>query len=387
MRGSLRRLTLDRLGRIDEALVTRAVLPRGAGRRVGGDARVRAGSRGRPCRRSCCGRAWRRPTRSRPSGPTGVNLIGCDERFWQLGDGRWQPRAAGRQRDRAQPSRWPSSWASASATRSCCRLPRPGRHPGRKPAGPQSARPCAASGSRSATIIPAEGLGRFGLRPTQHAAAQRLCLAWPASKRNLASQAGPMRSSPLDRTAADAAQQATAPAPVRPKLDDYGIQVQAERKRSRRGTSTSRPTGCSSSRRQSGRSWRPWRTIPLSLRERAGVRETCRFSRPSPIWPTRSPAAIAQIPYSTVTAIDFDGRSRRWGRLVSPTGKPVAAAGRRRDRAELLGGRGPPGQAGRHDPRRPTSSRRARTARSARRRCRSAWRRSSSWPARPTIRP
>ena len=62
MRGSLRHLTLDRLGRIDEASGDRPLLPGRAGRRIG-----------RRCRRFCSARAWKTPIRSRPLGPTGSN--------------------------------------------------------------------------------------------------------------------------------------------------------------------------------------------------------------------------------------------------------------------------------------------------------------------------
>ena len=79
MRGSLRHLTLDRLGRIDEALVTshffRAALAEEAGQRG------RAGH-------SAASEPGNRRFADRRDVRIGCELIGCDERFWQLGDGR-----------------------------------------------------------------------------------------------------------------------------------------------------------------------------------------------------------------------------------------------------------------------------------------------------------
>ncbi len=54
-----------------------------------------------------------------------------------------------------------------------------------------------------------------------------------------------------------------------------------------------------------------------------------------------------EIPYSTVTAIDFDSQPPL-GPFVGQDGKPLRAAGRRRDRAQSLGRRPAARQAGRH---------------------------------------
>ncbi len=84
MRGSLRRLTLDRLGRIDQALVTdrffRAEL---AGQWAASRDDVAAAVPAILLRASLENADPRTPARANR-----VALVGCDDRFWQLGTGR-----------------------------------------------------------------------------------------------------------------------------------------------------------------------------------------------------------------------------------------------------------------------------------------------------------
>ena len=83
MQGSLHDLTLQRLGRIDEALVADRFFRASWPANWPNSPRSAATSP-TPCRRFSCGRALETPERDPPILANRVNLIGCDQRFWQL---------------------------------------------------------------------------------------------------------------------------------------------------------------------------------------------------------------------------------------------------------------------------------------------------------------
>ena len=80
--------------------------------------------------------------------------------------------------------------------------------------------------------------------------------------------------------------------------------------------------------------------LTLSQRERGVIfgRQRKPFSRSWSIWPTRSPSAGREIPYSTVAAIDF-AAGPPLETFFFPRRETAAAVGRRPDRAQFLGGR------------------------------------------------
>ncbi|MGQ9576021.1 MAG: ABC transporter permease, partial [Thermoguttaceae bacterium] len=163
MRASLRRLSLDRLGRIEYALVSerffrealagelaaRADLPRRSAAAV---PVILLRSSLEVPQSGGLARAWR------------VNLVGCDERFWQLGPGgpsrAPQPGQIVLNRPVAE------QLGVAEGGHVLVRLPRLGGIPGEMPLG-RRARTVTGEILVLSQIIPAEGLGRFSLRPNQ----------------------------------------------------------------------------------------------------------------------------------------------------------------------------------------------------------------------------
>ncbi|MGA2616758.1 MAG: ABC transporter permease, partial [Thermoguttaceae bacterium] len=202
MRGSLRQLTLDRLGRIDEALVADRFFRQELAGELAGSERPGATAGSSSSAESTGGQATRgthqeqvRPPILSDGGPPDaghgaiavapaillraslekadsqppvranqVNLVGCDERFWQLGHGG--PRRRPRPNEIVLNAPLAQCLAVAEGDAVVLRLPRPGAIPaesvlGRKQQTVRSLR------LRVREVLPAEGLGKFGLRPTQ----------------------------------------------------------------------------------------------------------------------------------------------------------------------------------------------------------------------------
>ncbi len=209
-----------------------------------------------------------------------VNLIGCDERFWQLA-------TAGRGdcpgRDEIVLNE-PLAQQLGVAVGDCGHPAAAAARgdPGRKPAGPEAARRSAACGSRSATVLPAEGLGRFGLRPAQQLAPQRLRLAGRAA--GAARPAGPGQRDPGGRPG-EAGQ--TADGRLSAGLADYGIHVQRT------------PQGYFNI--TSDRMLLEPAAEKAMLEALAGTERPARADLPGQHDRLRQ----AAIPYSTITAIDF----------------------------------------------------------------------------------
>jgi putative ABC transport system permease protein len=167
VRGSLRRLTLDRLGRIDEVLVTdrffsaqlAAQLQAAAGFRQHFSAAVPAilFPRGTLEKQGTTqsGRAAR------------VLIVGCGEAFWELGDADYRPaRTPGRDEIVLNAPLAGELQAEVGDT-VVLRLPKSNQVPADSPLGRKSDRIRAIPGLRVIEIIPAESLGRFSLTPTQ----------------------------------------------------------------------------------------------------------------------------------------------------------------------------------------------------------------------------
>lgn len=161
VRGSLRHLMLDRLGRIDDVLVSDRMFSTGlvtelnaspdfnASFDVALPAILLEGSSSQP---DSGARANR------------VSLIGCDERFWKLGSGGPQrPIAEG---DVVVNQSLADELAVKAGDEIVIRLPLPSDIPRDSPLGKKTEL-IANRRLRVAEVIAAEGLGRFGLRPNQ----------------------------------------------------------------------------------------------------------------------------------------------------------------------------------------------------------------------------
>lgn len=166
VRGSLRRLTLDRLGRIDEVLLTNrffrveladelsadegfqrdfhtaspAILfPRGTVEKPGGD---------------------------RPSRATQVVVVGCDEAFWKLGDPQIKPKQLPGQDEIVLNAPLAKDLGAAKDDEVVLRLPKANEVPADSPLGRKADR-IGSTRLKVVDIVPAESLGRFSLAASQ----------------------------------------------------------------------------------------------------------------------------------------------------------------------------------------------------------------------------
>jgi putative ABC transport system permease protein len=164
MRGSLRHLAIDRLGNIDEVLLAdhffRARLADELATQDDSGGEISAAAPAIVFSASV-----ENPSGDRPTRANGVQLIGCDERFWRLGGGRYAGPAL-RPREIVLNRTLADRLGVKPGDEIIVRLPRPGAIPadsalGQKRDTVQSFRLAVGE------IVPAEGLGHFGLRPTQ----------------------------------------------------------------------------------------------------------------------------------------------------------------------------------------------------------------------------
>ncbi len=165
MRGSLSHLALDRLGKIDEVLTGdrffRAQLAKELEKQ---DDAQKVVSAAVPI--IMLPASMENPRPRSPLRANHVELIACDERFWQLGPGP-RPEILPKAREIVVNRPLAEKLAVKPGDEVILRVPRLGVIPadsalGRKRETVQSLRLTVSA------IIPAEGLGRFSLRPTQH---------------------------------------------------------------------------------------------------------------------------------------------------------------------------------------------------------------------------
>jgi ABC-type antimicrobial peptide transport system permease subunit len=165
MRGSLRNLALERLENIDEALIAdRFFRVQLADELSQQDDAGKIISAAVPV--IILSASMENPAPSRPLRANRVELIGCDQRFWHLGPSL-NPAPSLKPREIVLNRPLAEKLAVKPGDEVIVRLPRPGAIPadsalGQKRDTVQNFR-LTVSG-----IIPADGIGRFGLRPTQH---------------------------------------------------------------------------------------------------------------------------------------------------------------------------------------------------------------------------
>lgn len=221
VRGSLRRLTLDRLGRIDDVLVAdRMFNPALANELNASPEFIQAFDVALPA-------ILLEGSLSQPD--TGaranrVTLLAADERFWQLGNGPKVTLADGE----VALNRPAADELSVKAGDDVVvRLPLPADIPPDSPLGKKTER-IASRRLRVAQVVAAEGLGRFSLRPNQQAprncylrlADLRIALDQP-EKVNAILAAGRDVDSPPD-----AASDARLADILQPRLADYGLKFE-----------------------------------------------------------------------------------------------------------------------------------------------------------------
>jgi ABC-type antimicrobial peptide transport system permease subunit len=163
MRGSLRHLTLERLGRIDSALVTdhlfRARWADEWAAEAAFSTRFAAAVPAILLRVSL-----ENPNPQSLARASRVDLIGCDARFWRLGSGG--PKQAPRAREIVLNGPLAEQLGVRAGDTVLLRLPRPGAVAADSPLG-NKRETIVTQRLTVCEVIPAEGLGRFGLRATQ----------------------------------------------------------------------------------------------------------------------------------------------------------------------------------------------------------------------------
>ena len=146
--------------------------------------------------------------------------------------GRWG-RAGQRSRSPTTKSRSPSrsraNWASKRATTSCCGFPIARRDSGRQPARRERRDTSSSRQLKVAAVLPAEGLARFGLVPSQQLPRNVFVPLATLQELARASRARRMRfwwRRTTQASAADEAAQRALQAALRPQLEDYGLRVE-----------------------------------------------------------------------------------------------------------------------------------------------------------------
>ena len=312
VRGSLRDLTLQRLGRIDSALVTGHMFRAALADELAADAEFEAAiHRAEPAilmtgtLQAGSGKDAARATR--------VNVIGCRESFWSLGQGGPAKPLAANEVAITEPLA--RELGVKAGDELLLRIPTSGRDSGRQPAGRKGRHFETAADFASAAVLPPRGLARFGLMPSQHLPRNVFVPLDDAAR--AARKAGQgecdSRGAPdADRASDEAASRRLRPQPSSRELEDYGLKVE-QLLVAGASTSRLRPTN--------------WccPTAVVRAAERAFRALGC--SRSSRTWPIRSRSARAnaerKIPYSTITGVDSTAAI---GPLLDEAGQPIVLA-------------------------------------------------------------
>ena len=308
MRGSLRDLTLDRLGRIDEVLVAdrffRAKLAEelaaspGFGEHFAAAVLLRA--------------SLENPDPDAPARANQINLLGCDRRFWELGPGAPAELPGSREVFLNRPLG--DELQVGVGDRVILRLPRITTVPADTPLGRKSE---TVSGHRVtvSAIIGAGGLGRFSLRPTQHLPLNAYVpVDWLQERLEQADRVNAILVAGKDAgTAASPESEGVLQSLLEPSLADYGFRLEEIRlEETDRGYVNV--------------------TSDRMILEPAAEEAILESFHAEDVQPALTYLAntIAcgsrEIPYSTITAIDFDVEPPL-GPLVTAEGKPIPTPG------------------------------------------------------------
>ncbi|MEE9601892.1 MAG: FtsX-like permease family protein, partial [Thermoguttaceae bacterium] len=288
MRGSLRHLVLDRLGKINRLLLTEQFF------------REELADEMKAVPAIILQVSMDNPSTKQPASASRVQLVGCDERFWKLGNGGPDKLPEDRQVVLNEPLAQrlgvkPGDWVIV-------RLPQTGSIPAESTLGKKDGTVTGFS-LTVGSVIPARGLGRFAISSTQQLPLNAYVpLDWLQSR--------------LDRPGRVNAMLATADsAPdgqLRPRLDDYGIRL-LKTDRGYFDVSSQRmlldPTAEGAILKALGQHQTQPVLTYLANTIACGEKEHSK-----------------EIPYSTITAIDFT-KKPPLGPFLSTDGEPVGPLG------------------------------------------------------------
>jgi ABC-type lipoprotein release transport system permease subunit len=303
MRGSLRHLALDRLGHVDYAVTTDRFFRAGlAGEWA--DAAKFSNDRCTIAAAILLQATLQNADPQSPRRADRVELIGCDEAFWQLGEGR--PKVLPRSREVVLNRALAEQLGVRQGDVVVLRLPRLGAIPADSPLG-NKRETVVSQRVTVSDIILDEGLGRFSLQSSQRASRNAYVpLEWLANQLGQSGRVNTMLIAGSDPQNGGPDQVKLLQETLHPTLDDYGLSVAATRRGYVQITSD---------------------RMVLSPAVETQIRDAL-ASKHVPSQPSLTYLAntIAigdrQIPYSTVTAIDFVAAAPL-GPFVSLEGKTL----------------------------------------------------------------
>ncbi len=228
VRGSLRELTLDRLGQIDEVLVTDRFFRAALADEVRQTAAFQQ-------HYSAVAPAVLFPSvtiatmnAEHPRNAANVLAVGSDEQFWKLGSPHVQPQKLPQGDEIVLNAPLAGALGVKVGDEVLLRLPQANQVPADSPLGRKDDRVETASGLKVVDIIPAESLGRFALRPSQslprnaYLSIETLQRVLEQPDRiNALLLAGNAPQSPPSAEAS-----AALAAAIRPTLADFGVELQ-----------------------------------------------------------------------------------------------------------------------------------------------------------------
>ena len=163
VRGSLRHLALDRLGKIDQALIT----DRFFRQQMAADfAKQRAGSQVAPAILFPAVTAERAASEGRRRA-AGVMLVGCDDLFWELGSEKIRPKKTPGRGEIVLNTALAEELEAKVGDQVIIRLPKSDQIPADSALGKKQDRLTSLADLKVIEIIPTESLGRFSLQPMQ----------------------------------------------------------------------------------------------------------------------------------------------------------------------------------------------------------------------------
>lgn len=232
VRGSLRRLTLDRLGRIDEVLVTDRFFAAELVARLKATPGFRQHfSDTTPAILFPRGTAEKQKVK-RSGLAAQVLIVGCGADFWELGDAQYRPGRMPKRDEIVLNAPLAEEIQARVGDEVVLRLPKSNQVPADSPLGRKSDRIRSLAGLRVIEIIPAESLGRFSLAASQttsrnaYVAVETLQAALGQEGRvNAILVAGQSLHRPPDAEAETALASA-----LQPDLSDYGLSIHRVRR-------------------------------------------------------------------------------------------------------------------------------------------------------------